>query len=106
MIIQNGFIEPKLKKGGGIDSETGYAIEPESIWGKPIPCQYIHNTHNNLGSVNGEHYKIATYTVLIEEQPFCAEQVKLTTLRGREVGEYSIISIEPLVAVDEIRILI
>ncbi len=109
MIIANGTIEIKRKTtGGAIDPETGYPRKPDAVeWSEPIPCQYFANRYNNLGQVNGEHFKLAQYTVLIEERrPFDVEQVRLTTLSGRVVGEFSVIQIEPLQAVCEIRILI
>lgn len=107
MIIQNGTIEAKAKTGGGIDATTGHAKKPTTAtWGTPIPCQYIQLTHNKLGRVNGEHYTLATYQVLIEEQPFSAEQVRLKDMAGNEVGQYSIISVKPLEAVCELEILI
>ena len=106
MIIQNGTIETKTKTAGGIDRATGHPIASVSSWSDPIPCQYIPNTHDKRGRVNGEHYTIATYTVLIEEQPFTAEQIRLKDMDGTVVGEYSVMSVQPLVAVSEIQILV
>lgn len=107
MIIPNGTIEAKRKTGGGIDPETGYPVKPSSVdWGDPIPCQYSANKHDWLGRVNGEHFTTAQYTVLIEEQPFAAEQIRLKNLAGDIVGEFSIMQVEPLEAVCELRILV
>lgn len=107
MIIQNGTIEAKAKQAGGIDLNTGYPIKPtEASWGAPIPCQFIPNNHDNLGVSTGQHFTLATYTILIEEQPFSAEQIRLKDMQGNTIGEFSIRSVEPLVAVCEIKILI
>jgi len=107
MIIQNGTIETKVKTGGGIDATTGHAVKPtSSSWSTPIPCQFIPNSHNNLGVSTGQHYTQASYTVLIEEQPFEAEQIRLKDIGGNTIGEFSILSVEPLEAVCEIRILV
>lgn len=106
MIIQNGTIEAKVKSATGIDPATGFPVKAQSAWGSPIPCQYLINSENRRGIVSGEHYILARYTVLIEEQPFCGEQVRLKDLYGNLIGEFSIISIERLEAVCEIRILI
>lgn len=107
MIIQNGTIEVKQKAGGGINHETGYPNKPASVtWEVPIPCQYSANKYSNLGRVNGEHFTTAAYTVLIEEQPFTAEQIRLKDLAGKVIGEFSVIQVEPLNAVCELRILI
>lgn len=107
MIIQNGTVEIKQKTGGGINSDTGYPNKPGSVsWGEPIPCQYSANKRNNLGRVNGEHFTVAQYEILIEQQPFTAEQIRLKDLAGKSVGEFSIIQVEPLDAVCELRILV
>lgn len=106
MIIANGTIEVKHKAGGGLDPVTGYPKKPTVSWGEPIPCQYIPNKHNKLGVVNGEHFTIASYTVLIEEQAFNAEQIRLKDRAGDTLGEFSIMQVEPLEAVCEIRLII
>ena len=108
MIIENGTIELKQKAGGGgIDPETGYPIKTASVsWSEPIPCQYTANKYDNLGKVNGEHFTTAEYSVLIEEQPFSAEQLRLKDRDGNVIGEFSVIQVEPLEAVCELRILI
>lgn len=107
MIIQNGTIEVKQKTGGGINPDTGYPNKPGSVyWGEPIPCQYSANKRNNLGRVNGEHFTVAQYEILIEQQPFTAEQIRLKDIAGKSVGEFSIMQVEPLDAVCELRILV
>lgn len=107
MIIENGTIQVKHKTGGGIDPTTGYARRSSAVsWSDPIPCQYYPNRYTNLGRVNGEHIKSAEYTVLIERQPLEAEQVRLTDNERGFVGEFSIISAEPLEAVGQIKITI
>lgn len=107
MIIQNGTIETKAKTGGGINPKTGYPVKPENVsWSEPILCQYSANKYNKLGKYNGEHFTVAQYIVLIEEQPFDAEQIRLKNLNGKVIGEFSIMEVEPLDAVCELRILI
>lgn len=109
MIIQNGTIEFKQKTPGAIDPETGYPTKPTAVgWGDPIPCQFIPNSRNNLGRVNGERFTTATYTVLLEEQPLPdSEQIRLTDRDGRVLGEFSLIAPpEALETVCEIKLLI
>lgn len=109
MIIQNGTIEFKEKTPGKIDPETGYPTKPAKVgWGEPIPCQFLPNSRNNLGWVNGERFTTATYTVLIEEQELPeSEQVRLTERSGKNLGEFSLIAPpEYLEAVGEIKLLI
>lgn len=105
MIIQNGTIEVKRKRSVGLDAD-GHPNKPlDERWGKPIPCQYIPNK-NLLARSNGEPYVNVSYEVLIEECPFCGEQVRLRDMCGKVLGDYSVISATPLDAVSEIRILI
>lgn len=107
MIIENGTIQIKQKTEGGIDPETGFARKASEIsWSEPIPCQYYSNRYSNVGRVSGEHFKTAEYTVLIDEQPFTGEQIRLTDNETGLIGEFSIISAEPLQAVGQIRITI
>ena len=104
MIIANGTIRVKVKTGGGIDPVTRFPVMPEVSWGEPIPCQYIPNRHDKLGVASGEHFTVATYTILIEEQPFTAEQIRLSDRDGVVLGEFSVRQIEPLDAVCQVRI--
>lgn len=106
MIISNGTIEIKQKTCGGIDPETGYPKRSSDVvWGEPIPCQTLTNKYNALAlSKEGNPIISASYAVLIDEQPFEGEQVRLKDRQGKVIGEFSIIQIEPLEAVCEIRI--
>lgn len=107
MIIQNGTIEFKTKTGGGIDPDTGHPIKPSSVsFGEPVPCQFKANKFNGLGVINGEHFTVAQYEILIEEQAVTSEQLRLKDLSGKEIGTFSIIQVEPIEAVCEIRILV
>lgn len=107
MIIQNGTIEFKTKTGGGIDPETGYPVKPSSVsWGDPVPCQYKAKKFNQLSILKGEHITVASYEILIEEQPLTSEQLRLLDLSGKEIGTFSIIQAEHLEAVCEVRILV
>ena len=106
MIIPNGTIEVKQKTCGGIDPETGYPRRSSDVvWSDPIPCQTLTNKYNALVlSKQGNPITSASYSVLIDEQPFEGEQVRLKDSQGKVIGEFSIIQIEPLDAVCEIRI--
>lgn len=106
MIIQNGTIEFKTKTAGGIDPETDYPIAPSVSWGNPIPCQYRANKYSNKGRANGEAFTIASYGILIDEQPYDAEMLRLRDAGGKMLGEFSVIEIEPLPAVCQLRILV
>lgn len=94
------------KSGGGIDPETGFLIKASRSWGDPIECQYRANEYNNKGKADGNTFIVAKYVILIEQQTIDAEQIKLEDESGTSLGEFSIISIEPLAAVDQMKILV
>lgn len=106
MIIANGTIETKIKTGGGIDPDTDYPIAPSVSWGNPIKCQYRANKYSNKGKANGEAFTIASYEILIDEQPYNAEMLRLRDISGKILGEFSVIEVEPLQGVCQIRILV
>lgn len=110
MIIPNGTVEFKVKgEAVAIDPETGYPQKPtEALWSDPLECQFIQNSRNNLGMVNGEHFTTASYTVLLEEQPLpVSEQVRLKDMNGTLLGEFSLLAPpEPMDAVCEIKLLV
>ena len=106
MIIVNGTIETKVKSAAGINPATGFPNVSQGSWSTPIPCQYIPNAHNNLGIANGEHYVQAKYAILIDLMQFSSEQIRLKDMQGNVIGEFSVISVEPLQAVDELKILV
>lgn len=106
MIIQNGTIQIKEKVGGGIDPKTGHPIRPNASFGDAIACQYLPNKYNTLATSKGEHFTQAEYQVLLDDdgQPFTAEQIRLTDRSGKVLGEFSVMQIEPLEAVNQIRL--
>lgn len=109
MIIQNGTIEAKIKQAGGINHETGFPVKSTGEAFMPaIPCQYTANQYNQLGRTNGERFTVAAYTILIEQQrtPFTAEQIRLKDMDGNIVGDFSVMSIEPIDAVCQMKILV
>lgn len=110
MIIQNATIVFKLPEVTEIDPETGYRSEPShASWSEPHACQVKAVRFNQLAKTShgGEAFTSASYEVFIEEDVPCpSERVKLVDLSGRELGEFSIISLEPLEAVCEMRILV
>ena len=106
MIIENGTIEIKSKKVRGLDIGNGFPIPSDKVvWGGPIPCQWKANKYSNLGKSEGGNFTVAHYSILIEsEQEFTAEQIRLKDNYGNVLGEFSVIEVEPLQAVCQLRI--
>lgn len=108
MIIANGTIEVKRKHiGAAINKVTGFPVAPAGVaWDAPIPCQWSANRRDFLGKSIGGNFISAQYSILIEREgtTFEAEQVRLSDGCGNVLGEFSILDIEDLPAVNQIRI--
>lgn len=105
MIIQNGTIEVQTTTGGGLNPSTGFPVAPSEAWGTPVPCQYSPVKYNALALSNGEPVTERNYTILIESQvSFAPDRVRLKNLAGTVIGEFSVQSIVPLDAVDQMEI--
>ena len=89
-----------------MDTTTGFPRIATPLWGDPIPCQIQPVKVNRLAQSDGEPVIEKSFTVLIEEQTqeFTADRVRLKTDTGRTIGEFSVISAEPLEAVGQVKI--
>lgn len=108
MIIANGYIVELTTTGGGIDKTTGHPVpvsETEST--KRIPCQYSATKYNALSKSQGEPVTTQGYAILIENyDTLTSERLSLYDKAGQKVSDFSIISVEPLDAVGQTRILV
>jgi hypothetical protein len=103
VILVNGYIKPKIKTGGGFDGD-GNPIPSGSTWGDPIPCRHKTNRNSFKGKSNGNTFIVAAYEIYIEPQPFATEQIQLFNEDDTKIGEYSIMWVEDLDAVEAIKI--
>lgn len=110
MIIANGTIAVKRKRVDvSIDKMTGFPIAPTEVaWESPIPCQWSANRRDFLGKSAGGNFISAQYSILIEKEgaAFNVEQIRLSDDYGNILGELSVIDIEELPAVNQIRIMV
>lgn len=106
MIIQNGHIQLLRAEGGGVDPATKHPIvAKETPVGPKIPCQWQAVRLDLLAKPLGEPAVNASYSILIENyNRLSGERLALYGRDGREVGKFSIIRIEPLDAVCQVRI--
>lgn len=108
MIIQNGNIEFKIKTAGGIDPVTGYPQKPSARWSEQIPCQYVPK-QIDLQARSGGNAKVTSFYEVYITMPLpvdATEQIRLTDMSGNVVGEYSMLSMRELVAVQEVKIIV
>jgi|LSQX01.3.fsa_nt_gb hypothetical protein len=100
MIIANGVIYPLIKPAGtGLDDD-GKPVKYDAQWGEEIPCCARPNTYSSQGRKDGNTFTIASYTILIDKQEFTAKRIKYNN------NDYPIISVEPLEAVNMLKIMI
>lgn len=74
-------------------------------WSDDIPCSIKTNTDTRKGHYEDGEFRQASFTILIELAEFIAKRVKLSRL-GEELGEYRVLSVEPLTTVGRVQILV
>lgn len=104
MIIQNGYIIPRIPSDGHID-EDGHPVKGDVRWGHAIPCQHVLRAMDRKGEANGERATSRSYMVLVELPVFC-DRVRLTDIRGREIGEFPVVSAEWMEAVGQTKMML
>ena len=105
MITENGSIKFKQKGQHELDKETGHFVKCACAeWGKAIPCQYEATSYNNLAKSETSPYTDKHYNILVELQYLKGEQIALFDANKNLIGEFSIIQIKELCAVNEIQI--
>jgi hypothetical protein len=105
MDIENGTLIPIIAIPAGRD-ENGYMVPADSTFGDPIRCYIKTVKTNNVGKQDGNHFKIASYEVLIDLIPFASTRVRLSCDDRGDLGEFAVISIIPMSIVNLLKILV
>lgn len=105
MIVENGYITPKIKTGGGRGAD-GKPVKPSVGWGEPVLANITVNKNSLVGKSNGNTFTVASYEVLIEASKYESESVMLSYLDGENLGEFSVMEIVPMQAVGMVKILV
>lgn len=105
MDIENGTLTPIIAIPAGRD-ENGYMVPAYSASGDPIRCYIKTVKTNNVGKQDGNHFKVASYEVLIDLGPFNATRIRLAYDDGQDLGEFAVISIIPMSIVNLLKILV
>jgi hypothetical protein len=108
MILENGTIQIESKTGGGLGTD-GYPVAPAGVWLGSIPaCVVPANLDYQAKSANENAYVGVSYTVLIEydERHFALlQKSERIWINWQGIsGEFSVIRIDLLMAVDVIKI--
>lgn len=107
MIIQNGYIQPIIRKDGYIDDQGGHPVAAQEKYGCLVPCQWQTTTYNAFSRDNGETTTRQGYSVLIEERhPVLTGTARLFDRNRRIIGTFQVISTEPLDAVCQTRLIL
>lgn len=104
MIFGNGSIRFKKKTGGGLDG-MGYPVKADVSWGEEIECQWRKVKEDYQAQTQGENYTERSLEILIEGiDRVESEILELRDDDGVIVGEFSVVRIDRLKAVDKTRI--
>lgn len=126
MIIANGHIEvlqttgaavanggsaltidgrPVTATGAGALDGDGYPVAVPAAYGEPIPCQIVPVKVDRLAKDDGERVKAEAYELYVAmgDMPGDIRILRLTW-HGRDLGKFSVTSIEPLAAVQQVKI--
>lgn len=86
-------------------NEYGESVSSEQSWSEPIECSINVNSDNRIGSYEDGEFHVASYTILIETITFEHDRILLTR-DGKSLGEFRVISIQPLSTVGRTQILV
>lgn len=101
----NGSFSYEVTSPGGVNRH-GEPIAATTAWSDPINCSIKANYDTRKGKYEDGKFRQASFVVLIESREIDMASIKrLRIMRGREnLGEYDVLSIEPLTSVGRIQI--
>lgn len=102
----NGNLKYQTLAENGQVNEYGEPVAAQVSWSDPVPCSIKTNSDTRKGKYEDGEFRMASFTILIEcVDGFNADRVKLERL-GEDLGEYRVLSVEPLATVGRIQILV
>jgi len=101
----NGTLQYQILTPGGLD-EVGELTSATAEWSEPIECQITTNSDNRKGVYEDGEFRMASFLVHLEAQHSKDfDRVRLSR-QGEYLGEYRIMSREPLTSVGRIKIMV
>lgn len=100
----NGTLRYESVSDGGFN-EYGEPIEAQSAWSDPIPCSVKTNSDTRKGVYEDGEFRQASFTILIELDEFPHKRISLER-QGESLGEYRVLSSEPLTTVGRTQIIV
>lgn len=102
----NGHLKYQIVSDGDGLNEYGELDNSAQVsWSDEIPCSIKTNSDTRLGKYEDGEFREASFVILIEVAKFNANRISLERL-GEELGEYRVLSIEPLTTVGRIQIVV
>lgn len=102
----NGHLKYQIvSEGDGLNEYGEPDNSTQTSWSDEIPCSIKTNTDTRKGHYEDGEFRQASFVILIEVSQFSAKRVSLERL-GEELGEYRVLSVEPLTTVGRIRIIV
>lgn len=102
----NGSLKCQTLTGNEQMNEYGEPVAAQVSWGDPVPCSIKTNNDTRKGKYEDGEFRMASFTILIEfVAGFAADRVKLER-NGEDLGEYRVLSVEPLTSVGRIQIMV
>lgn len=100
----NGTLRYEILSEGEVD-EYGEPNPAQCAWSEAIPCSIKTNSDNRKGRYEDGVFRQSSFTILLECIPFPYNRVKLERL-GEALGEFRVMSVEPLTTVGRIQIVV
>lgn len=101
----NGTLRYEMLNGGGLNEWGEVADTAQSAWSAPIPCSIKTNSDTRKGKYEDGEFRQASFLILVEVMPFPHVRVKLER-HGEKLGEYRVLSSEPLTTVGRTQIMV
>jgi len=86
-------------------NEFGEVVASDVTWSEPIECSIKTNSDNRKGRYEDGVFRMASFTILLECTEFSSERISIER-QGEQLGEYEIISKEPLCGVGRVKIVV
>lgn len=101
----NGTLQYQIVTPGELD-EFGEPTQAEVKWSEPVECQITTNSDNRKGVYEDGEFRVASFLVHLEAR-HSKDFDRIRLVRHAEnLGEYRIMSREPLTSVGRIKIMV
>lgn len=104
-MITNGFLRYVVTAEDSGFDEDGLPVEATATLSDPVPCLIQTNSDNRIGSYGGGVFRIASFTILIENSAIEGDRILLERC-GEDLGEYAIMEVNPIPIMGRIKIIV